>query len=95
MSQVLSEKKDHIGTLTLNRPERLNAITAPMLEAFSESLVAFDRDDDVRVIIITGAGRGFCAGLDSQDQLEGKGFNAESGQGCRPGRLRHGSDTGV
>jgi enoyl-CoA hydratase/carnithine racemase len=78
MSQVLVEKKDHIGTITLNRPERMNTISGSMLAAFSESLIAFSRDDDVRVILITGAGRAFCAGLDLQDQMDGKGFDGES-----------------
>lgn len=53
-------------TITLNRPDRLNAISGPMLKELSELLVAFDADPDVRVIVLTGAGRGFCAGLDLQ-----------------------------
>lgn len=78
MSQVLVEKKDYIGTLTLNRPERLNTISGPMLAAFSEAMVDLNADPDVRVIIITGAGRGFCAGLDLQDQRDGKGLEGGS-----------------
>jgi enoyl-CoA hydratase/carnithine racemase len=81
MSQVLVEKKDYIGTITFNRPERMNTISGRMLAAFSESLIDLDRDDDVRVIIITGAGRGFCAGLDLQDQMDGKGFEGASDGG--------------
>lgn len=61
---LLYEVSEHILTLTLNRPDRLNAFTGTMME---ELIAAFDRadaDDDVRVIIVTGAGRGFCAGAD-------------------------------
>jgi enoyl-CoA hydratase/carnithine racemase len=64
MSEVLYDVADGILTLTLNRPDRMNAFTPAMLE---ELLVAFDRadaDDDVRVVVVTGAGRAFCAGAD-------------------------------
>ena len=62
--QIITELDDGILTITLNRPERLNAWTATMGR---ELIAAFDRadaDDDVRAIIMTGAGRGFCAGAD-------------------------------
>jgi enoyl-CoA hydratase/carnithine racemase len=65
----------------LNRPERLNAISGPMLTALSESLVECDRDPGVRVIILTGAGRGFCAGLDLQDAASGAGIGGGGGGG--------------
>lgn len=81
MSHVLVEKKEHVGTITLNRPDRMNTISGQMLAAFSESLIALDRDDDVRVIVITGSGRAFCAGLDLQDQRDGKGFDGDSNGG--------------
>lgn len=77
---LLYEKADHIATLTLNRPERLNAISRPMLRAFSESLVDADGDPDVRVILITGAGKGFCSGLDLKD-LGGNGIGSANGLG--------------
>jgi enoyl-CoA hydratase/carnithine racemase len=67
--------EDQILTLTLNRPERLNAFNREML---SEMLDAFDRadaDDNVRAIIVTGAGRGFCAGADLE--AGGDTFNAD------------------
>ena len=61
------EVADHVATLTLNRPERLNAFTAQMAD---EIVAAFDRTDadpDVRAVIVTGAGRGFCAGAELAD----------------------------
>jgi enoyl-CoA hydratase/carnithine racemase len=53
-----------IFTLTLNRPERLNAFTAQMLYELLDAFDEIDRNDEIRVVIVTGAGRGFCAGAD-------------------------------
>ncbi len=61
---VLIETSDGIATITLNRPHRLNAFTAEMRVRYLECLAAADRDPDVRVITVTGAGRAFCAGAD-------------------------------
>jgi enoyl-CoA hydratase/carnithine racemase len=69
MSDVLYQVSDHVATITLNAPERLNTISGPMLHAISEQLLAADRDRDVRVIVLTGAGRAFCAGLDLSAQM--------------------------
>jgi enoyl-CoA hydratase/carnithine racemase len=57
-----------IATITLNRPERLNAISGGMLASFSQAFREADLDRGVRVIILTGAGKGFCSGLDLKDQ---------------------------
>lgn len=81
MPDVLVEKKDYIGTVTFNRPERMNTISGKMLEQFSEALIDLNADRDIRVIIITGAGRAFCAGLDLKDQRDGKGFDGGSDGG--------------
>lgn len=79
--QVLIERDGPIGTLTLNRPDRLNTISGPMLMRLSEGLLELDRDRSVRVIVITGAGRGFCAGLDLQDAFAGTGIGGGGGGG--------------
>ena len=50
--------------ITLNRPERLNAISRDMLEELSAKMVEANKDPDTRCIVLTGAGRGFCSGLD-------------------------------
>lgn len=75
MSDVLYERSGAVATVTLNRPERMNTISQPMLLALSEALVAAGRDAEVRVIVITGAGRAFCAGLDLQDAASEEGVS--------------------
>ena len=65
---LLYDVSDGIATITLNRPERLNAISGGMLASFSRAFREADLDSNVRAIILTGAGRGFCAGLDLKDQ---------------------------
>lgn len=79
-ADLLHEVDSHIATITLNRPDRLNAISGPMLESFSRALRDADADRDVRVIIVTGAGRGFCAGLDLKDLMAGTGIGANGTQ---------------
>lgn len=55
---------DHVATITLNRPDKLNAFTATMALEMIAALDVVDADDDVRAVVVTGAGRGFCAGAD-------------------------------
>ena len=73
-TDLLYETGDGIATITLNRPDRLNAISVAMLDSFSRAFRDADMDRDVRVIILTGAGRGFCAGLDLKDLVAGTGI---------------------
>jgi enoyl-CoA hydratase/carnithine racemase len=61
---ITYEVADGVLTLTLNRPDRLNAFTSQMGHELIEAFDASDADDDVRAVIVTGAGRGFCAGAD-------------------------------
>ena len=63
-TQIIYEVADHIATVTLNRPEQLNAFTNTMMRELLDAFDRIDADDDVRVVIVTGAGRGFCAGAD-------------------------------
>ena len=55
---------DHVGTLTIDRPEVQNTISGPMLDALTRHLLTANEDNDVRAIVITATGRFFCAGLD-------------------------------
>jgi enoyl-CoA hydratase/carnithine racemase len=74
MSDLLCERRDDVAVLTLNRPERMNAISVEMLRDLDERLRELDGDTGVRAIIITGAGRGFCSGLDLKDAAAGRGI---------------------
>jgi len=61
---ILYDVTDQIATITLHRPDKLNAFTRRMQEEMLDAFDTIDRDDDVRAVIITGAGRAFCAGAD-------------------------------
>ncbi|MET0343850.1 MAG: enoyl-CoA hydratase-related protein [Polyangiales bacterium] len=61
------EQREHVLVITLNRPDRLNAISGPMLNALARTLQEANRDPEVRVVVLTGAGKGFCSGLDLKD----------------------------
>ena len=64
LESVTYERRDSIAYVTLNRPDKLNAINGPMLADFQDAMDVAEVDPDVRVVIITGAGRAFSAGFD-------------------------------
>jgi 2-(1,2-epoxy-1,2-dihydrophenyl)acetyl-CoA isomerase len=71
---VLETVKDGVAVLTLNRPDRLNAMSGPMLDTLLEALPRLAEDPAVGVVVLTGAGRGFCAGGDVKAMAEGREF---------------------
>ena len=76
--EVLYDVRDGIATLTLNRPERLNTISREMLMLLGQLLLRADADPAVRVVILTGAGRAFCAGLDMTAATKGSGIGSQN-----------------
>src|SRR2546428_9015349 len=82
MSQDLLEAlKDGVAVLTLNRPDRLNAMSPSMLDALLEALPRLEADPEVGVVVLTGAGRAFCAGGDVKAMAEGREFGGDTPQG--------------
>ncbi|MET0182720.1 MAG: enoyl-CoA hydratase-related protein [Caulobacterales bacterium] len=63
--ELLCQIEDGVATITLNRPDKLNAITLEMGQAYDACMARLSQDKKVRVVLITGAGRGFCAGADA------------------------------
>jgi len=66
-NDLIYAKEDHIATVTLNRPDRMNALTIKTHMELAQAIEDAKNDDDVRVLIITGAGRGFCSGDDVRE----------------------------
>jgi enoyl-CoA hydratase/carnithine racemase len=63
-TQISYDVSDRVATITLNRPEQLNAFTNTMMRELIDAFDRIDADDEVRAVVVTGAGRGFCAGAD-------------------------------
>ena len=88
--QITTDLEDRVLTITLNRPDRLNAWTATMGRELIDAFDRADQDDEVRAVIITGAGRAFCAGADLA--AGGETFNADAreaaGGTLNPGQPR-------
>ena len=72
-SAILYDVEDGVATITLNKPERLNAFDDAMLTEWADAIRAADADHEVRAIIITGAGRGFCSGMNVAAEVQGSG----------------------
>ena len=71
MPDLIETIEDGVATLTFNRPERMNALSTPIMEGLLHGLPRLAGDPTVRVIILTGAGRAFCAGGDVKSMAEG------------------------
>src|SRR5256885_13828459 len=79
MSQDLLENiKDGVAVLTMNRPDRLNALSDEMLDALLEALPRLADDGNVGCVVLTGAGRGFCAGGDVKAMAEGREMSGDT-----------------
>lgn len=83
--QITFEVEDKVAQITLDRPDQLNACTAQMLQELIDAFDRTDADDDVRAVIVTGRGRGFCAGADLS---EGPGTFDRTGDGPRGDEYR-------
>lgn len=100
MGAITMERNGAVATVTLNRPESLNTITHDMLSELAGKLGDCDQNPDIRVVIITGAGRAFCAGLDLKDAASEQGLsrsgfdlNAKLDLKNFPTTVLHGMDT--
>lgn len=100
MPDVLYQVAGYVATITLNRPERRNALTLPMLDSLAEVVRAADADPEVRAVVLTGAGEGFCAGLDLVEAAaQGPGAVDDIALSYRPERIpvlaMHRADTPI
>ena len=86
MAEVEIEDRGNVRWLKLNRPEVMNAITGEMLAQLNDELKRADDDPRVRVLVLTGAGRGFCSGLDLKQAAAGEGIG---GAGLASAGARH------
>lgn len=80
---ILVERRGAVEWITLNRPDRLNAITPEMADALADRVTALQRDHSARVIVLRGIGRAFCAGLDIKERVAGGGGMPEPGGGLQ------------
>ncbi|MEV6108362.1 enoyl-CoA hydratase-related protein [Streptomyces sp. NPDC051940] len=81
---ITYEVRDHIATVTLNRPEARNGFTVEMSEELAAAFTAADADNDVRVVVLTGAGETFCVGADLSGGGSGKRGFSSAGDGDGP-----------
>ena len=82
MTDLIESRDGAVATLTMNRPDRLNALTLGMLDSIMEAVTRFDQDDSVGCVVLTGTGRAFSAGGDVKSMAEGseakQGFDARA-----------------
>jgi 2-(1,2-epoxy-1,2-dihydrophenyl)acetyl-CoA isomerase len=89
--QLRAEVEDGVAVLTMNRPERRNALSGEMLDALGTALARIERDDAVGCVVLTGAGGAFCAGGDVKEMAASGGFSAgarQPGGGGLDARIR-------
>jgi len=73
-SLIRDVNRDHVfANLTLNRPDRLNSLSNDLLESLAEAIESVSEDDSIRAVIITGSGRVFCTGADTDEMTGGEG----------------------
>ena len=89
---LLYDEQDSIGYLTLNRPDKLNALSQTLMVEFREALEGIEANPDVRVVILTGAGRAFSAGFDIESEVGGPDGEPLSVDGRRS-RLKYNIET--
>ncbi|PON93172.1 Crotonase superfamily [Trema orientale] len=78
---VVTTESNGIGFVTINRPKSLNSLTKPMMTDLAQAIKALDRDDSVRVVVLSGSGRAFCSGVDltsAEDVFKGDVKDVES-----------------
>jgi 2-(1,2-epoxy-1,2-dihydrophenyl)acetyl-CoA isomerase len=81
--QVLTEERGRVGIVTLNNPDKLNALGEPMDTEMREAIEAYNQNPEIGAIVLTGAGKGFCAGANIQGWDKGIQRAEESGNGMR------------
>lgn len=86
--QIIYAVADGIATITLNRPEKLNAFTSRMMHEMVEAFDRADADDAVKAVIVTGAGRAFCAGADLSEGAKTFNYEARGDAGAKTGPTR-------
>ncbi len=89
-TEILYDVTDGVATITLNRPEKMNAFSTKMIGEWTNAIEQARDDDEVRCLIVTGAGRGFCSGMDVGAEAGGQGvLKSESGPAQRRNSLRY------
>jgi len=87
--EIMFDVDDRVATITLNRPERMNSFSDTLLDEWSDAIIRCQDDDDVRVVVITGAGRAFCAGADLRASGQGDVLMQHAGPAERRNSLRY------